>query len=128
MKTLTHVASKRRLMISAVGALGALAASSMGALALAKPKVRVIKIVAKKFVFVPAEIRVRKGETISLELTAPEVPMGFNISGFGQRIDVVPGKVAKLQFTVDKAGSFPFLCDVFCGSGHEEMSGTLIVT
>ena len=121
----THVASKRRLMINT---LGALALSSVGVLALAKPEVRVIKIVARKFVFVPAEIRVKKGETVSLQLTAPEVPMGFNISDLGLRIDVVPGKVAKLQFTADKAGSFPFLCDVFCGSGHEDMSGTLIVT
>ena len=125
MTTSTPVVSKRRLVIST---LGALAISSIGALALAKPKVRVIKIVAKKFVFVPAEIRVKNGETISLQITAPEVPMGFNISDLGLRIDVVPGKVAKLQFTADKLGSFPFLCDVFCGSGHEDMNGTLIVT
>ena len=123
--TSTHVFSKRRLMIKT---LGALALSSVGGLVLAKPKVRVIKIVAKKFVFVPSEIHVKKGETVSLQITAPEVPMGFNISDLKQRVDVVPGKVAKLQFTADTVGSFPFLCDVFCGSGHEDMSGTLIVT
>ncbi len=27
-----------------------------------------------------------------------------------------------------KAGSFGFPCDVFCGTGHEEMSGTLLVS
>jgi cytochrome c oxidase subunit 2 len=26
-----------------------------------------------------------------------------------------------------KAGRFEFHCDVFCGSGHEEMSGILVV-
>ena len=117
--------ANRRLL---VGAAGALALSSVAAIALAKPKVRVIKIIARKFVYEPSEIRVKKGETVVLQFTAPEVPMGFNLTDFGLRTDIVPGKVTKLQLTPDKAGSFPFLCDVFCGSGHEEMSGMLIVT
>jgi len=25
-------------------------------------------------------------------------------------------------------GDFPFHCDVFCGSGHEQMEGTIKVT
>jgi hypothetical protein len=39
----------------------------------------------------------------------------------------IPGQVAKLRFTPDKTGTYPFLCDVFCGDGHETMSGKLIV-
>jgi cytochrome c oxidase subunit 2 len=27
----------------------------------------------------------------------------------------------------DKVGTFTFLCDVFCGSGHETMNGTITV-
>lgn len=123
MTSFTH--SNRRTLICAAGAL---ALGSAAGFAFAKPKVRVIKIVAKKFEFVPSEIHVKKGESVSLEFTAPEVPMGFNLSDMGLRIDIVPGKVAKLPFTADKVGNFPFLCDVFCGSGHEDMNGTLIVT
>jgi cytochrome c oxidase subunit II len=111
-----------------IGAAGALALSSVAALVLAKPTERVIEIVAKKFVFVPAEIRVARGETVLLQLSAPEVPMGFNLADFALRADVVPGKVTTVRLTPDKTGSFMFLCDVFCGSGHEEMSGTLIVS
>jgi heme/copper-type cytochrome/quinol oxidase subunit 2 len=29
--------------------------------------------------------------------------------------------------TPHKTESFAFLCDVFCGTGHEDMNGTLIV-
>jgi hypothetical protein len=34
------------------------------------------------------------------------------------------------SFTSDTAETvrFPFRCDVFCGSGHEDMSGKLVVT
>jgi len=107
---------------------GALALSSAAAYAFAKPKPRVIKVVAKKFEFVPGEIHVKQGESITLQFTAPEVPMGFNLDDFKLRADIVPGKVTTLQLTPDKSGSFTFLCDVFCGTRHEEMSGTLIVS
>ena len=117
-------ASRRTFM----GAAGALALSSVAALALAKPTPRFIKVVAKKFEFVPGEIHVKQGETVALQFTAPEVPMGFNLADFKLRADLMPGKVTTVELTPDKAGTFTFLCDVFCGTGHEEMSGTLIVT
>jgi cytochrome c oxidase subunit II len=111
-----------------VGAASALALASLTALAATKKKERVIKVVAKKFKFVPEEIKVRRGETVVLHFTAPEVPMGANFADFKQRIDIMPGKVATLRLTPEQAGSFVFLCDVFCGTGHEEMSGTLVVS
>jgi cytochrome c oxidase subunit 2 len=112
-----------------LGAAAAWALASTGVLAAgdaAKP--RTVNIVAKKFEFVPGEIRVRKGETVVLAFTAPEVPMGVNFADFQARADVMPGKVTTLQLTPDKVGTFTFLCDVFCGSGHEDMNGLLVVT
>ena len=114
----------RRRMLGAAGALALLSAAGLAA---PKARPRVIKVVARKFEFVPGVIRVRRGETVALHFTAPEVPMGFNLADFGLRTDIVPGQVATLELTPDKAGSFTFLCDVFCGSGHEDMSGTLVV-
>jgi cytochrome c oxidase subunit 2 len=116
---------QRRTLVAAAGALALGALTGLTARA-AGP--RVIKIVAKKFVYVPAEIRVKAGEAVELQLTAPEVPMGFSLPDFGQRADVMPGKVTTVRLTPDKAGTFTFLCDVFCGTGHEDMNGTLVVT
>jgi cytochrome c oxidase subunit 2 len=113
----------RRRWLATVGALAAVAV--LGEAAAAKP--RTIKVVAKKFEFVPHEIHLKRGETVQLQFTAPEVPMGANFPDFGVRADVMPGKPTLLQLTADKAGRFTFLCDVFCGTGHEEMSGTLVV-
>jgi cytochrome c oxidase subunit II len=111
-----------------IGAAGALALISLTTLGTSQPQERVIEIVAKKFKFVPEEIHVKRGETIVLHFTAPEVPMGANFADFKQRIDIVPGQVTTLRLTPGQAGSFVFLCDVFCGKGHEEMSGTLVVS
>jgi cytochrome c oxidase subunit 2 len=39
----------------------------------------------------------------------------------------VPGQETRVPLVPDKAGSFGFLCDVFCGDGHEDMEGTLVI-
>jgi heme/copper-type cytochrome/quinol oxidase subunit 2 len=89
---------------------------------------RVVKVSARKFVFTPAVLELRKGVPVTLELTTDDVFMGFNAPDFAVRADIVPGKTTRIRFTPDKAGTFPFLCDVFCGDGHEAMSGKLVVT
>jgi cytochrome c oxidase subunit 2 len=86
-----------------------------------------ITMVAKRFVFIPDTVTVQVGQPVVIHVTAPEVPMGLNIPDFHVRTDVVPGRESVLKFTPDRAGSFTFVCDVFCGNGHEDMSGTLVV-
>jgi len=116
---------KRRTLL---GGVTALALASISRLAVSQPQERTIAVVARKFEYVPRQIVVKKGETVVLEFTAPEVVMGFNLNAFGVRTDIVPGQPARVRLTPDKTGEFVFYCDVFCGSGHEEMDGTLSVT
>jgi cytochrome c oxidase subunit 2 len=114
----------RRNLITGAG-IGAVAASLR--LAAQLPQ-RVIPISTYKFVFRPNTIQVKRGEPVVFELTAQDVFMGFSLPDFKIRTDVIPGKPQRVAFTPDKAGTFTFLCDVFCGDGHEEMHGTLMVT
>ncbi len=87
----------------------------------------VIKITARKFEFLPHEVTLKKGVPVMLELTTQDVFMGFNAPDLGVRADMVPGKTMHLRVVPAKAGKVVFLCDVFCGSGHEEMSGLITV-
>ncbi len=116
--------TKRRVFLGALG-LGALGA--LGVRVLAQPAPPVVKIHAKKFDYTPNEIRLQKGVPIVFELTVEEVEMGFNLPDFKLRTDIVPDRVIQLPFVPDRAGTFTFYCDVFCGLGHEDMAGTLIV-
>jgi cytochrome c oxidase subunit II len=118
-------ASRRRVLATGVALI---AGAAMGAGALAQGSERVIKVVARKWVFLPGDIELKKGEPVTLEFTAPEVVMGFNAPDFKVRADIIPGQVTKVRFTPDKTGTFTFLCDIFCGDGHEGMSGRFIVT
>jgi cytochrome c oxidase subunit 2 len=103
------------------------AATLVAVAARAAAEPRRIPVVARKFVFIPSEITVRQGESVVLEFSAPEVAMGFFAPELGLRTLIVPGEVSKVPFTADRAGRFDFLCDVFCGDGHEGMNGHLVV-
>ena len=89
---------------------------------------QVIQVTAKRFEYSPKEITVKKGVPVVLEFTTLDRLHGFNCPGLGIRMDIRPGKVNTLRFVPDKVGTFPFHCDNFCGSGHEGMRGTIIVT
>ena len=97
------------------------------AVAQAAPRAKVIKIVAKRFDYGPSHLTLKKGVPVVLELTTRDVFMGFNLPDFNVRADIVPEKVTRVTFVPDKTGTFTFLCDVFCGSGHENMEGTMRV-
>ena len=93
----------------------------------AAPRAKVIKVSARRFVYSPSNLTLKKGVPVELELTSADVLMGFSLPDFNVRSDIVPGKVARVRFVPDKTGKFIFLCDIFCGSGHEQMQGTLTV-
>ncbi len=82
---------------------------------------QVIKINAHKFEFVPNVITLKKGVPVILEFTSSDVIMGFNAPDLKSRVTIIPGKVTRIRIVPDKIGMFTFLCDIFCGSGHEEM-------
>ena len=89
---------------------------------------REIHITAKKFEFTPDTITLKKGEPVVLLLSSQDRKHGFHLREFGIRADVNPGETARIRFTPNKTGKFTFSCDVFCGEGHEDMTGTMVVT
>jgi cytochrome c oxidase subunit 2 len=94
----------------------------------ALPAEREIHITAKKFEFTPDTITVKKGESVVLVISSQDRKHGFNLRAFGIRADINPGETARIQFNPNKTGKFAFSCDVFCGEGHEDMTGTIVVT
>ena len=86
-----------------------------------------IKVLAMKFDFTPETIKVKVGQPVTLVLTSMDRIHGFKMPDFGLRTDIVPGQETRVSLTPDKAGSFSFHCDVFCGDGHEDMDGVLVV-
>ena len=88
---------------------------------------QVIHLTARKFDYSPNQITVKKGQPVVIEIVSLDRKHGFTIPDLKVRSDVKPGAQNVVRFTPDKAGTFNFHCDLFCGSGHEGMAGTLVV-
>ncbi|HYX66126.1 MAG TPA: cupredoxin domain-containing protein [Burkholderiales bacterium] len=93
----------------------------------AAPRPKVVRLTARRFAYSPAHLTLKKGVPVVLELKSLDVLMGFNLPDFGLRADMLPNQAARVPFVPDKTGKFVFLCDIFCGTGHEQMQGTLTV-
>ena len=117
---------RRRMLLRASLAAGVAAAAGPIAI-LAQPKPRIIPIQARKFTYEPAELTLKLNEPVVFQLTSADVVMGFSVPDFKVRGTIIPGQVTEVAMTPNKLGEFIFLCDVFCGSGHENMEGTMRV-
>ena len=88
---------------------------------------QVVHMTAKRFEYNPSEITLKKGVPVILEITALDRDHGFKIPEFGIRADLKSGEVTRVRIVPDRIGTFEFRCDVFCGDGHEDMAGEIIV-
>lgn len=113
---------RRRLVVALL-----LGSAAGGAQRLAADGPAEIRIAAKKFEFHPHKVTARLGQPIVLVLTTEDRLHGFKMPDLGIRADIVPGQETRVPLTPDKIGSFAFFCDVFCGDGHEDMDGVLVV-
>jgi cytochrome c oxidase subunit 2 len=89
---------------------------------------RVINVVATRFNYEPARVDVTEGERVMLVITSGDGVHGVEIKKF--RINKkVPrgGDPVTIEFVASAAGEFPILCSEYCGEGHEEMKGMLVV-
>lgn len=68
------------------------------------------------------EIRVPVGRPVTLGLTASEVIHSFWVPRLGGKVDMVPGRVHPLRFTLDRPGVLRGQCAEFCGEQHARMA------
>jgi cytochrome c oxidase subunit 2 len=99
------------------------ASSSPAAEAAGGGAAKAITIDATNFKFDQQEIKVKKGEEVSITLKNSQGNHAIKIEGYDKEIK---GN-ATVTFVADKAGEFKYICSVFCGKGHDDMVGKLIV-
>ncbi|MBT9332182.1 cupredoxin domain-containing protein [Paracidobacterium acidisoli] len=80
-----------------------------------------IEIHAKKYAFVPAEITLRQGQTVTLLLVTDDVDHGLSVPGLGIQADILKKQPARVVVTPTQTGDFPGVCSRFCGLGHKKM-------
>ena len=83
-----------------------------------------ITINAKSFEFTPNDIQLHVGDTVNFTLNSTDGNHGFEIPD--KNVNLKNGESATVTF--DKAGTYDFNCSIQCGSGHDNMTGTITVS
>ena len=94
---------------------------------LAQGEPRVINVVAKRFTFEPARVEVTEGERVKLVISSGDGVHGVEIKKFKINKKVPRGGEVTIEFVATAAGEFSILCSEYCGDGHEDMKGMLVV-
>lgn len=87
---------------------------------------RTIHIGVRQFVWEPATITAKEGELVRLIVHNADVKHGLVIPQLGVNQDIPP-EGAVVEFTASKKGTFEFFCSVWCGAGHMEMRGKIVI-
>ena len=83
--------------------------------------------VAKMWTFDPKVIRVPAGSKLEFYLSAKDVVHGFNIRNTNINLMAIPGSVNKFSHTFRERGVYEVICHEYCGTGHQNMFGQIIV-
>ena len=119
-------ASRRRILQTAVAVAGATLVRAGVAQDAAAP--RVIELTARRFTYIPNEIALKVGERVVIAISSIDFVHGMNLPDLHMRLDLVPGRITKLELQPKTPGVIDFVCDSFCGDGHEEMHGRFVVS
>lgn len=84
-------------------------------------------VLAQAFTFLPSEIHVPKGARVIFYVTSPDVQHGFYVRGTNIDVQVIPGEVGKVEHTFKKPGEYRVICNEYCGIGHQDMIGKIVV-
>ncbi|HSL44857.1 MAG TPA: cupredoxin domain-containing protein [Anaerolineales bacterium] len=91
------------------------------------PQERTFVVEARQFAYTPAELKVNRGDTVTIQLVSTDVVHGLYIDGYEVSVEADPGQTTTLSFVADKPGSFRFRCNVTCGAMHPFMIGKFTV-
>ena len=86
-----------------------------------------VEMTARKFEFIPAEVHVKQGTLVTLEVQSTQGTHGIAIDRFSIDEPLDEGVKKTIVFYAAQPGEIPFRCSHFCGSGHLSMKGKFIV-
>lgn len=67
------------------------------------------------------------GRPVKALLRSVDVVHNFYVPEFRAKMDLMPGLVSYFWFTPTRVGTFEILCAGFCGVGHPQMRGNIVI-
>ncbi len=73
------------------------------------------------------ELHVPVNQNVRIILTSQDVIHSFYVPAFRVKKDAVPGRYTELWFNAVEPGSYQLFCAEYCGKGHSDMLGKIVV-
>jgi plastocyanin len=108
---------------------GAVALGGVRAAGAQEPTRHELVIKVKKYQFSQTRIEVAQGDVIKVTLIAEDVPHSFTVDEYRIAKRAVPGKPVTFEFRAERAGAFPFYCNLTSEvAGCKDTRGVLVVS
>jgi heme/copper-type cytochrome/quinol oxidase subunit 2 len=88
---------------------------------------RTVSISARRYAFSPNRIEVVQDDLVRIELKTEDIAHSLTIDAYRIAKRISPGQPVTLEFRAEKAGTFPFYCNLQIDDGCRRMRGELIV-
>jgi cytochrome c oxidase subunit II len=115
--TITLAIVMASLMLGAVGCSSTNQSEPSG-----KTSGQVIEITASNFQFQPSKIEIPANKDVTLKLKIANGMHGLEVPGLNVSLQG-DGDTAVVHA---KPGTYPFFCNIPCGTGHANMKGTIV--
>ena len=88
---------------------------------------RIFSISARRYAFSPNRIEVVQGDLVTIELKTEDIAHSLTIDDYRIAKRISPGRPVTLEFRAERAGTFPFYCNLQIDDGCRRMRGELVV-
>jgi nitrous-oxide reductase len=91
------------------------------------PTAKPFSVRAHRFAFEPARIEVNQDDLVKIELRTDDIAHSLTIDDYRIAKRVGPGLPVTFEFRADRAGTFPYYCNLQVEDGCRQMRGVLVV-
>lgn len=111
-----------RVLLLALALVGAaLSAQDQG------PTTKPFSVRAHRYAFEPARIEVNQDDLVTIELQTDDIAHSLTIDEYRIAKRAGPGLPVTFEFRADRAGTFPYYCNLQVEDGCRQMRGVLVV-
>ena len=86
-----------------------------------------VTMVAARYGFYPSIIEVPADTPVKFRVASADVLHGFHVPFTNAATMVVPGYISEVNTSFPRTGEYSFLCNEYCGLGHDSMWSRLVV-
>jgi heme/copper-type cytochrome/quinol oxidase subunit 2 len=91
------------------------------------PTAKPFSVTAHRYAFEPGRIEVNQDDLVTIELRTNDIAHSLTIDDYRIAKRVGPGHPVTFEFRADRAGTFPYYCNLQVDEGCRQMRGVLVV-